>query len=58
MFDLESTLLTALWLGYLQSSSLRFGWAAATIMLVLFTVGAAALVFFLMRRTLRGRDSQ
>jgi PAS domain S-box-containing protein len=45
-------------MAYLQSPSLRFGWAAAAVTLVLFIVGAVALVFFLMRRALRGRESQ
>jgi PAS domain S-box-containing protein len=45
-------------MAYLQSPSLRFGWAAAAVTLVLFVVGAVALVFFLMRRALRGRESQ
>ena len=58
MFDLKSTLLTGLWLAYLQSSSLRLNWAAAAAMLVLFIIAAAALVFFVMRRALRGRESQ
>ena len=58
MFDLKSTLLTGLWLAYVQSSTLPSGWAAAAVMLLLFIVGAAALVFFVMRRALRGRESQ
>src|SRR5580704_11386903 len=58
MFDLKSTLPTGLWLAYVQSSTLPSGWAAAAVMLVLFIVGAAALVFFVMRRALRGRESQ
>jgi nitrogen-specific signal transduction histidine kinase len=54
-----SVMLTAgLWLAHLQSTPLRFGWAAATVTLVFFIVGAAALVFFTMRRALRGRESQ
>ncbi len=48
----------ASYMAYLQSASLRFGWAAAAVTLVLFIVGAVALVFFLMRRALRGRESQ
>jgi two-component system, NtrC family, nitrogen regulation sensor histidine kinase GlnL len=43
---------------YWQSPSLRLGWATAAVMLVLFIVGAAALVFFLMRRALRGREDK
>ena len=44
-------------MAYLQSTPLRFGWATAAVTLVLLIVGAAALVFFLMRRALRGRES-
>lgn len=40
---------------YLQSPSLRFSGAAAAATLVLFIVGAFALVLFLMRRALRAR---
>ena len=47
-----------MWLAYVQSPSLRFGWTAAAVTLVLFIVGAAALFFFLIRRALRGRESQ
>jgi nitrogen-specific signal transduction histidine kinase len=54
----EKILLTGLGLTYLQAPSLRFGWAAAAVTLVLFIIGAAALVFFLMRRALGGRESQ
>ena len=46
------------WLAHLQSTPLRFGWATAAVTLVLFIVGAAALAFFMMRRALRGRESQ
>ena len=58
MSDPARMLLTASYMAYLQSPSLRFGWAAAAVTLVLFIVGAVALVFFLMRRALRGRESQ
>jgi len=57
MFDQTGMLLMAWWWAYSQSPSVPFGWAAAAITLVLFIVGAAALVFFLMRRSLRGRES-
>ena len=57
MFDQSGMLLMAWWWAYSQSPSVPFGWAAAAITLVLFIVGAAALVFFLMRRSLRGRES-
>ena len=50
--------LPGVWFAYLQSPSLRVGWVTAAITLVLFIVGAAALIFFLMRRALRGRESQ
>lgn len=58
MFDSARMLLTASYMAYLQSPSLRFSWGAAAVTLVLFIVGAAALVFFVMRRALRGRESQ
>src|SRR4029077_9972825 len=58
MFDPATTLLMTMWLAYVQSPSLRFGWTAAAVTLVLFIVGAAALFFFLIRRALRGRESQ
>jgi len=58
MCDPAGILLMGLWLAYLQSPSLRFNWAAAAVTLVLLIVGAAALVLFLMRRALRGRESQ
>jgi nitrogen-specific signal transduction histidine kinase len=58
MCDPARILLLGLWLAYLQSPSVRFSWAAAAVTLVLFIVGAAALLFFLMRRALRGRESQ
>ena len=51
-------LLTASYTAYLQSPSLRVSWAAAAVTLVLFIVGTAALIFFVMRRALRGRESQ
>src|SRR5579863_5230403 len=54
----EKILLTGLELTFLQAPSLRFGWAAAAVTLVLFIIGAAALVFLLMRRTLSGRESE
>jgi PAS domain S-box-containing protein len=52
-----AVLLTSVWLPYMQGPSLRFGWAAAAVTLVLFIVGATALFFFLLRRALRGRES-
>ena len=58
MSNPDGMLLAGLWLAHLQSSPLRFGWAAAAVTLVLFIVGAAALVFFVMRRALRGRESK
>ena len=58
MSDPARILLTGLWWAYLQSSSLGFNWAAVALTLLLFIVGAAALIFFLMRRALRGRESQ
>ena len=51
-------MVTGLLFAFLQSPSLRFSWAAAAVALVLFIVGAAALIFFLMRRALHGRESQ
>ena len=58
MCDLGRIALAGLWLTYLQSQSLRFSWATAAVIFVLFVVGAAALVFFLMRRALRGREAE
>jgi len=58
MFDPARMLLTASYTAYLQSPSLRVSWAAAAVTLVLFIVGTAALIFFVMRRALRGRESQ
>ena len=58
MSDPARMLLTASYMAYLQSPSLRLSWATAAVTLVLFIVGAAALVFFVMRRALRGRESQ
>jgi len=58
MFDSPRILLTGLCLAFLQSSSVPFDWAAAAVTLALFILGAAALVLFLMRRALRGRESQ
>jgi PAS domain S-box-containing protein len=58
MCDLPGVMLTAMWLAYLQSPSLSFGWAAAAVTLVLFIVAAAATSFFLIRRSLGGRESQ
>jgi nitrogen-specific signal transduction histidine kinase len=57
MCDVHSVLL-AVALVFLQAPSLRFSWAAAAITLVLFIVGASAMSFFVIRRALRGRDSQ
>jgi two-component system, NtrC family, nitrogen regulation sensor histidine kinase GlnL len=48
-------MLTASWLAYSQLPQLRFGWTAAAVILVLFIVGATALVFLLIRRGLSGR---
>ena len=56
MCDWVKTTLSGLSLIYWQTPSLGFGWATAAVTLVLFIVGAAALVFFLMRRALRGRE--
>src|SRR5690349_17574957 len=58
MCDWVKTSLTGLALTYWQSPSLRFGWITAAVILVLFIVGAAALVFFLMRRALHGREDE
>ncbi|PYU24249.1 MAG: hypothetical protein DMG32_14210 [Acidobacteria bacterium] len=58
MCDPARILLTGLCLAFLQSPSLPFGWAAAVVTLVLFILGAAALLLFLMRRTLGGRESR
>jgi PAS domain S-box-containing protein len=58
MCDPARMLLTASYTAYLQSPSLRLSWATAAVTLVLFIVGAAALVSFVMRRALRGRESQ
>jgi nitrogen fixation/metabolism regulation signal transduction histidine kinase len=58
MFDSAGIPQTALWLAFPPSPSLPFGWAAAAVTLALFILGAAALVLYLMRRALRGRESQ
>jgi PAS domain S-box-containing protein len=58
MYDPEMMRLTAVWLMILQSPSMRLGWVAAAVTLVLFIVGAVALFFFLIRRSVRGRESE
>ena len=58
MYDPATMLLMTLWLPYAQPPSLRFGWVAAAVTLVLFIVSAAALFFLLIRRALRRRESQ
>jgi PAS domain S-box-containing protein len=57
MFDPAGMLVMGWWWGYWQAPSVRFGWAAAAVIFVLFIVGSAALVVFVMRRTLRGREA-
>ncbi|HZP33081.1 MAG TPA: ATP-binding protein [Candidatus Acidoferrales bacterium] len=55
MFDPTATPLATAWVR-LQSPSLRFGGVAAAFTFVLLVVGAAALLLFLMRRIMRGRE--
>ena len=49
MSDATAVILTAAW-AYPQAPSLRLGWTAAGLMLVLFILAAAALAFFFIRR--------
>ena len=58
MCDLPGIMLTALSLTFLQSPPFPLGWAAAAVTLVLFILAAAALSFFLIRRSFGGRESR
>jgi len=58
MFDPTVRLVAEASVLYLQSPTVRFGGAAAAFTFVLLVVGAAALILFVMRRAVRGREPQ
>jgi nitrogen fixation/metabolism regulation signal transduction histidine kinase len=58
MFDPMERLVAEASAVYWQSPSLRFGGAAAALTFVLLVVGATVLILFVMRRMVRGRESQ